>query len=59
MDRNLESNDLNSTIPESLGNLTQLTHLKQLTLPETIGDMTNLEKMLAYGTRLSGTIPRA
>ena len=59
----LNSNQLDGTIPSSLGNLSNLEHLllsgNQLTgaIPAELGNLSNLGWLDLYGNQLTGTIP--
>ena len=60
----LEKNGLRGSLPQELGNLTQLQDLQlgfnELTgtLPPQLSNLTNLHTITLNGNRLSGTIPR-
>ncbi|MBQ3189691.1 MAG: hypothetical protein IJB61_00325 [Bacteroides sp] len=60
----LNTNNLVGVIPESIGNLTELTELnfwynRQLSgsIPESIGNLTELTELNLWGNQLSGSIP--
>ncbi|GJU95279.1 leucine-rich repeat-containing protein [Tanacetum coccineum] len=58
-------NESTGTIPESIGNMTQLTHLGldvnkfNGVIPESIGSLSNLTHLDLHGNKFSGTIPRS
>ena len=60
----LSANGLNGTIPESIGNLVNLTYLHlghnyEITgpIPESIGNLVNLKVLMLAENKLTGTIP--
>ncbi|RKO93344.1 hypothetical protein BDK51DRAFT_28997 [Blyttiomyces helicus] len=59
----LFNNSLAGTIPESLGNLVNLTELNLFnnsltgTIPESLGNLVNLTELALFSNQLSGTIP--
>ena len=62
---NLENNNLDGTLPSSIGNLSQLLHLRVAdnqisgTIPTTIGSLTQLRTLNVLRNNLTGTIPTA
>ena len=61
----LHYNQVSGTIPESLGNLSNLTRLNlsygQLTgsIPESLGNLNNLQNLQLYNNQLSGSLPES
>ncbi|MBQ8485403.1 MAG: hypothetical protein IJ534_04600 [Bacteroidaceae bacterium] len=61
----LSDNNLRGSLPESIGVLTELTHLRLLnnkltgTLPESIGNLTKLQQFYIYDNKFTGELPES
>jgi hypothetical protein len=62
---NLGENGLNGTLPNSLGNLSNLTHLNLSpnnitgSIPESLGNLSNLTVLHLYSNNITGSIPES